>query len=81
MNRELGKTKMKLQDPKKLSWVLRETNRESRSSSTPHRGNIDAIKGSKQAMDISQITQLPDGSQPKCVLLEEVPGVGKSTFA
>ena len=44
-------------------------------------GNIDDIKKSKQATDIGQIAQLPDGSQPKCILVEGAPGVGKSTFA
>ena len=44
-------------------------------------GKIDDIKKSKRAMDISQIAQLPDGSQPKCILVEGAPGVGKSTFA
>ena len=45
------------------------------------RGNIDDIKKSKRATDIGQIAQLPDGSQPKCILVEGAPGVGKSTFA
>ena len=44
-------------------------------------GNIDDIKKSKRAMDIGQIGQLPDGSQPKSILVEGAPGVGKSTFA
>ena len=44
-------------------------------------GNIDDIKKSKRATDIGQIAQLPDGSQPKCILVEGAPGVGKSTFA
>ena len=44
-------------------------------------GNIDDIKMSKRATDIGQIAQLPDGSQPKCILVEGAPGVGKSTFA
>ena len=44
-------------------------------------GNIDDIKKSKRAMNIGQIAQLPDGSQPKCILVEGAPGVGKSTFA
>ena len=44
-------------------------------------GDIDDILKSKQAMNISQIAQLPDGSQPKCILVEGAPGVGKSTFA
>jgi len=44
-------------------------------------GNIDDIKRSKRAMDIGQITQLPGGSHPKCILVEGAPGVGKSTFA
>ena len=45
------------------------------------RGNIDDIKKSKRNTDIGQIAQLPDGSQPKCILVEGAPGVGKSTFA
>ena len=44
-------------------------------------GNIDDIKKSKRVVDIGQIAQLPDGSQPKCILVEGAPGVGKSTFA
>ena len=44
-------------------------------------GNIDDIKQSKRAMDISQVAQLPNGSHPKCILVEGAPGVGKSTFA
>ena len=44
-------------------------------------GNIDGIKMSKRATDIDQIAQLPDGSHPKCILVEGAPGVGKSTFA
>ena len=42
-------------------------------------GNIDNIKKSKRAIDIGQIAQMPDGSQPKCILVEGAPGVGKST--
>ena len=44
-------------------------------------GNIDDILKSKRATDIGQIGQLPDGSHPKCILVEGAPGVGKSTFA
>ena len=44
-------------------------------------GNIDDIKQSKRAMDIGQIAKLPDGSHPKCILVEGAPGVGKSTLA
>ena len=44
-------------------------------------GNIDDIKKSKRSMGIGQIAQLPDGSQPKCILVEGAPGVGKSTLA
>ena len=44
-------------------------------------GNVDDIMNSKRATDIDQIAQLPNGSQPKCILVEGAPGVGKSTFA
>ena len=44
-------------------------------------GNIDNIKKTKRATNIGQIAQLPDGSKPKCILVEGAPGVGKSTFA
>ena len=44
-------------------------------------GNIDDIRKSKRATNIGQIAQLPDGSQPKCILVEGAPGVGKSTLA
>ena len=44
-------------------------------------GSIDDIKKSKRATDIGQVAQLPDGSRPKCILVEGAPGVGKSTFA
>ena len=44
-------------------------------------GNIDDIQKSKRAMDVGQIAKLPDESQPKCILVEGAPGVGKSTFA
>ena len=44
-------------------------------------GNIDDVKRSKRAIQIDQIAQLPDGSRPKCILVEGAPGVGKSTFA
>ena len=44
-------------------------------------GKIDEINDAKRSIDIGQIAQLPDGSQPKCILVEGAPGVGKSTFA
>ena len=44
-------------------------------------GNIDDINTSKRAMCIDEIAQLQNGSQPKCILVEGAPGVGKSTFA
>ena len=44
-------------------------------------GNIDDIKMSKRAMNICQVAQLPNRSQPKCILVEGAPGIGKSTFA
>ena len=45
------------------------------------RGNIDYFKGPEQVINIGQIAQLSDGSQPKCVLVEGAPGMGKSTLA
>ena len=39
------------------------------------------IKKSNRTMHIDQVTQLSDESQPKCILVEGAPGVGKSTFA
>ena len=44
-------------------------------------GNIDDINKSKRAICIDEIAQLPDGSQPKCIVVEGAPGVGKSTLA
>ena len=44
-------------------------------------GNIDDINKSKRVMSINEIALLPDGSQPKCILVEGAPGVGKSTLA
>ena len=44
-------------------------------------GNVDDIKKSKRAMDIGEIAQLPDGAEPKCILIEGAPGVGKSSLA
>ena len=44
-------------------------------------GNVDDIKKSKRAMDIGEIAQLPGGTEPKCILIEGAPGVGKSTLA
>ena len=44
-------------------------------------GNIDYFKGPKQVINIGQIAQLSDGSQPKCILVEGAPGMGKSTLA
>ena len=44
-------------------------------------GNIDCIKKSKRATDIDQIALLPDGLQPKCILVEGAQGIGKSAFA
>ena len=44
-------------------------------------GKIDEAKRSRSSIEMSEIAQLPDGSQPKCILVEGAPGVGKSTFA
>ena len=44
-------------------------------------GNIYEIKKSKRAVDISQIAQLPDGSQPKCIFVEGERSIGEPIFA
>ena len=44
-------------------------------------GLIDKIKKSKRSTDMGQFVQLLNGSHSKCILVEGVPGVGKSTFA
>ena len=41
-------------------------------------GNIDDIKKSSRTMYIDQVAQLSGESQPKCILVEEAPGVRKS---
>ena len=45
------------------------------------RGNIHDITRKKQPMTFDQIAQLEDGSEPKCILIEGAPGIGKSTFS
>ena len=45
------------------------------------RGNIHDITRKKQPMTFEQIAQLEDGSEPKCILIEGAPGIGKSTFS
>ena len=44
-------------------------------------GNIHDITRKKQPMTFDQIAQLEDGSEPKCILIEGAPGIGKSTFS
>ena len=44
-------------------------------------GNIHDITRKKQPITFHQIAQLEDGSQPKCILIEGAPGIGKSTFS
>lgn len=45
-------------------------------------GNLEDILKVKESVQIEQIAApLPDGSQPKCVVVEGAPGVGKTTFA
>ena len=44
-------------------------------------GFIDKIKKSKRSTNMGQFVQLLNGSDSKCILVEGVPGVGKSTFA
>ena len=45
------------------------------------RGDMDDVIYKKTAMDVSELGVMPDNSQPKVVLIEGAPGVGKTTFA
>ena len=45
------------------------------------RGNIHDITRKKQPMTFDHIAQLEDGSEPKCILIEGAPGIGKSTLS
>ena len=45
------------------------------------RGDMDDVVYKKMAMESSELGVMADGSQPKVVLIEGAPGVGKTTFA
>ena len=45
------------------------------------RGDMDDVVYKKTAMELSELGVMADGSQPKVVLIEGAPGVGKTTFA
>ena len=45
------------------------------------RGNIYDITCKKEPITFNQIAQQEDGSEPKCILIEGAPGIGKSTFS
>ena len=45
------------------------------------RGDMDDVVYKKTAMELSELGVMPDSSQPKVVLIEGAPGVGKTTFA
>ena len=45
------------------------------------RGDMDDVVFKKTAMEASELGVMADGSQPKVVLIEGAPGVGKTTFA
>ena len=45
------------------------------------RGDMDDVVYKKTAMESSELGVMADGSQPKVVLIEGAPGVGKTTFA
>ena len=45
------------------------------------RGDMDDVVYKKTAMEVGELGVMPDGSQPKVVLIEGAPGVGKTTFA
>ena len=45
------------------------------------RGDMDDVVYKKIAMELNELGVMADGSQPKVVLIEGAPGVGKTTFA
>ena len=45
------------------------------------RGDMDDVVYKKTAMELSELGETGDGSQPQVVLIEGAPGVGKTTFA
>ena len=45
------------------------------------RGDMDDVFYKKTAMELNELGVMADGSQPKVVLIEGAPGVGKTTFA
>ena len=45
------------------------------------RGDMDDVIYKKTPMDVSELGVMADNSQPKVVLIEGAPGVGKTTFA
>ena len=45
------------------------------------RGDMDDVVYKKTGMELSELGVIPDSSQPKVVLIEGAPGVGKTTFA
>ena len=45
------------------------------------RGDMDDVVYKKMAMELSELGEMGDGSQPQVVLIEGAPGVGKTTFA
>ena len=44
------------------------------------RGDMDDVANKKTAMELSELGEMGDGSQPQVVLIEGAPGVGKTTF-
>ena len=45
------------------------------------RGDMDDVVYKKTAMELSELGEMGDNSQPQVVLIEGAPGVGKTTFA
>ena len=45
------------------------------------RGDMDDVVYKKTAMELSELGEMGDSSQPQVVLIEGAPGVGKTTFA
>ena len=45
------------------------------------RGDIEKVKKTRTSIKLSDIVSMPDGSRPKCILVQGAPGSGKTMFS